>query len=37
MSNHFDEIADFLLGWFGFDILHDDVHPAPSPKQAEAK
>ena len=23
---NFAEMLDFLLGWFGFDLLHDDIH-----------
>jgi len=31
---HAEEIADFLLGWFGLDIMGDDAHALPPSKEA---
>ena len=34
---HIDQIGDFLLGWFGFDIKNDDLKAAQAAPTPEAK
>ncbi len=34
---HIDQIGDFLLGWFGLDIMNDDAKGATAAPKPEAK
>jgi len=34
---HIDQVGDFFLGWFGLDIMNDDLKAAKAAPTPEAK